>query len=166
MTKPSYKSQLRHRIRLENKRLKRLQSLVTSAPTWVDHILSHVGTHHNKSELTAIRALISGGHRNPLAVAPPHGRGLHLLAEAGIVVISEGFAVLAKKEDLAKLYNHGKTTQKGKSAAHDESQARFAARCSHRSKKKKASQEPVQQGRGSSDAHQGRQDTGPIQDSV
>ncbi len=162
----SYKEQLRHRIRLENRKLKRLQRQVTSAPTWIDRLLTHVSTHHNKAEQAAIRALIDGGHRNPIAVTRPHSRGLRLLADAGIVVISEGFAVLSKKKDLSKLYSHGKTPRKGKFEPDNESQACRAARSPRSSPEEEIQPHPVQQGCDSPHADQGRQNTGSIPSSL
>ncbi len=120
----SYKNSLRHRIKLQNKKLKRLQRQVASAPTWADNLLEYISKNFRKSEVEAAKTLLG---KTPVPVKSPHARGFHVLKKAGLVLISEGFAVLAKKEQLKKVYSNGKTPKNSTLTDQNESQSSNAS---------------------------------------
>ena len=153
---PSYKTQLRHRLRLQNKRLKRLQTLVTDPPTWADNLLEWVGKHHRKAEVSVARILL---RKTAVPVTAPHARSLRVLREAGLVVISEGFAVLAKQSQLSKVYSNEKNAGNSKYKPQDESQnCNDAARRSSNNPKEENQEDTLQQVGHKEHGHEERQD--------
>tara|TARA_Y100001973_G_C5104394_1_gene284355 strand:+ start:297 stop:821 length:525 start_codon:yes stop_codon:yes gene_type:complete len=140
----SLKTSLRHRIQLQKKKLKRLQKQVTSAPTWADNLLEYITKNFRKSEVEAAKTLLG---KTPVPVKSPHARGFYALKKAGIVVISEGFAVLARREKLKQVYSNGKTPKKGNLIDKNESKSSNASSGCPKRPKEEVPEDFIQQER-------------------
>ncbi len=98
-------------VHLQKKRLKRLHRASESKPTWADKLLAWASKNHRRVEVDLLKRLLN---RNPIAVERPHKQSIKALSKSGLVVISGGFAVLAKKERLEKVYNNAENAENGK----------------------------------------------------